>query len=165
MKASHRVLASAVTVLTLLLVGAAGLAAQEGHPLCGLWVNTAYNGSPEPAVLVWTEDGTLTAYDESFDTRAAGCCCCTVSDHWSEGGSTWFTVISVASFMGGVELRATSSVYRLSADGTTLERLGVSALPVDRTAAQRIQVAARALYYRQRPNGLTPAPASAGPTG
>ncbi|OPY87185.1 MAG: hypothetical protein A4E73_03750 [Syntrophaceae bacterium PtaU1.Bin231] len=88
-----------------------------------------------------------------------------LSNQSSEGGSTWFTVISVASFMGGVELRATSSMYRLSANGTTLERLGVTALPVDRTAAQRIHVAARALYDRQGPNGLTPVPASAGPTG
>ena len=74
-------------------------------------------------------------------------------------------MISVASFMGGVELRASTNVYRLSANGAMLERLGVFAQPVDRTAAKRIQAAAHTLYYRQGPNGLTPAPASAGPTG
>jgi hypothetical protein len=80
MEKSHSKSIALLAALVLVLASAINVAAQaaEAGPPCGLWVNTAYNQSPEPAVLLWTEEGMLTSWDESFDSRCAGSCRCVV---------------------------------------------------------------------------------------
>jgi hypothetical protein len=169
MKRKVRIVVCCLAVLVLLIHAASSLAADPvtsgAVQLCGIWVNTAYNGGPQPAVLVWAQDGTLTCYDESSDTRCIGCSCCTVRESWSQEGATYISVVSVSQFLGGVELRAATHIYRLSADGNVLERISVSAAPAERASSKEVQAAAYLLYYRQGPNGLTPGQARAGPTG
>jgi hypothetical protein len=169
MKKKVRIVVCCLAVLVLFVGGAGSLAADpaasEAAQLCGIWVNTAYNGGPQPAILVWAQDGMLTCYDESSDTRCIGCSCCTVRERWSQEGATYFSVASVTSFLGGVELRAATHLYRLSADGNVLERIGVFAGPAEHAASKEIQATDYLLFYRQGPNGLTPGQAKAGPTG
>ena len=147
-------------------IGAIPSFAQEGGPcpLQGIWINTSYNGQPTPAVLVWTRQGTLTAYNESWDTRCSGDCRGTVADSWNAGGGSYLQVTQVTPFLGGVELRAAHVLYRVSSGWNVMEIIQASWTLMDRSAASSTDDSVYRIFYRQRPAGLEPGPANAGPS-
>jgi hypothetical protein len=157
-------------LLFVLAVASAGpLVAQSqrttASSLSGIWVNTSYNGDSAAALLVWTEDGVLTSWDQSYDNRCAGESRVTVSDAWLEGGYTYVEVAAVNAFLGGVELRVSYELYRMRRDENVLERIGVSPTAMPRSAAVDTTDPFYRIWYRQRPVGLTPRLGRAAMTG